>query len=135
MQAVQKVYMTLLLLLAITMLLWGIAGFYEYLTGKTIFIPLQNEAYPSGVQFMHWLLLTLFGTVFTIGYLKKWKYTPIVSLVLFSNLAVLCTIETFDFMSDQWGIVPYLTEIIMYVINSTFLLLSPISKNRFKKFD
>ncbi len=123
--------MALLLLMAISMLIWGLAGFFEYFTGIVPFIELQNEAYPSGVQLVHWLLISLTGAVFLFGYLFKWKWTPFGMVLLFSNLAVLCTIQTFDFMSEQWGYSQYFTEIVLYVVHSSFLLFSSISKSRF----
>lgn len=126
--------MGLLLLATTVMLVWGLAGFFEYFTRITPFIKLQNSAYPNGVQFVHWLLITLTGVVFLIGYTTKWKWTPFVMVLLFSNLAVLCTIETFDFMSDQWSFSAYTTEILLYIIHSIFLLKSTLSKLHFKHF-
>lgn len=123
--------MGLLLIAAIGMLIWGLAGFFEYFTGIVPLIGLQNAAYPSGVQFVHWLLITISGVVFIAGYIARWKWTPIAMVLVYSNLAVLCTIQTFDFMSEQWGYSQYFTEIVMYVIHSFFLLLSPVSKSRF----
>ncbi len=134
MQLVSKIYMTLLLLMCIGMLIWGIGGFFEYFTGVKPFIKLQNDAYPSGVQFVHWLLITLTASVFLWGYLTKWKWTPFVMVLLFSNLAVLCTIESFDFMSAQWSFSAYFTEIASYMVHSAFLLRSSLSKSRFKHF-
>ena len=124
--------MGLLLLATTVMFIWGVAGFFEYFTGIVPIIKLQNSAYPNGVQFVHWLLITLTGTTFLLGYFSKWKWTPFVMLVLFSNLAVLCTIETFDFMSEQWSLGAYVTEVISYVVHSTFLLSSSLSKSHFQ---
>ncbi len=124
--------MTLLLIWAIGMLIWGLAGFFEYFTGIVPFIQLQNAAYPNGVQFVHWLLITLTGGVFLFGYIFRWKWTPFAMILLFSNLAILCTIQTFDFMSEQWGYSQYFTEIVFYIIHSSFLLISSVSKLRFE---
>lgn len=130
-----KLYMSLLLIATTGMLIWGLAGFFEYFTGITPFIKLQNSAYPNGVQFVHWLLITLTGACFLIGYIAKWKWTPFVMVLLFSNLAVLCTIETFDFMSDQWSFSAYATEMLLYVVHSVFLLKSSLSQSRFKHIE
>lgn len=127
-------YMGLLLVANAGLLLWGAAGFFEYFTGITPIIELQNAAYPSAVQFMHWLLITLTGGIFLIGYFSRWKWTAFAMVLLFSNLAVLCTIETFDFMSAQWSFGAYFTEIASYVAHSLFLLFSPLSKSRFQHF-
>jgi hypothetical protein len=100
MVVVSKVYFTLLIIWSLVMLIWGLAGFFEYFTGIKPIIELQNKAYPKGVQFGHWLLISLAGFIFLKGYLNHWQFTPFAMLVIFSNLAILCTIETFDFMSE-----------------------------------
>lgn len=123
--------MILLLLSAVGMLFWGVAGFFEYFTGITPIITLQNAAYPSGLQFVHWLLITVSGSVFVYGYITRWKWTPIVMIMVYSNLAIMCTIQTFDFMSAQWGYPQYFTEITMYLFNSLFLLYSQVSRSQF----
>ncbi|MCR9253817.1 MAG: hypothetical protein NXI20_25605 [bacterium] len=134
MKVLSKLYMILLLVATTGMLLWGLAGFLEYFTGIVPFVRLQNDAYPDGVQFVHWLLITSTGAVFLTGYLTKWKWTPFVMVMLFSNLAILCTIETFDFMSAQWSFSAYASEIVFYLIHSLFLLFSSLSKSHFQHF-
>lgn len=134
MKVLAKFYMGLLLVATIGMLVWGVAGFFEYFTEITPFIKLQNDAYPSAVQFMHWFLITTTGTTFFFGYFMRWKWTPFAMVMLFSNLAVLCTIQTFDFMSAQWSFSAYFTEMISYVVHSAFLLFSSLSKSRFNHF-
>jgi hypothetical protein len=128
----QKMYMALLLIASTFMLLWGLAGFFEYVTEIKPFIALQNDAYPDGVQFVHWLLISLTGGTFLTGYFRRWRWTPIVMVCLFSNLAVLCTIQTFDFMSEQWSFSAYATEMISYAVHSVFLLTASLSKTHFK---
>ncbi len=131
MRSVQNLFMGLLFLASCFMLLWGGAGFFEYFTGIIPIVSLQQAVYPSAVQFLHWLLITLFGGVFCFGYLSRWRYTPIATVMLFSNMALLCTIETIDFQPETWGVVPYLTELAFYAVGSAFLLLSPVSTERF----
>ncbi|WP_149304723.1 hypothetical protein [Pareuzebyella sediminis] len=132
MKIVSKVVMMVLLSWTMVMLVWGLSGFFEYFSGIKPLIHLQNSAYPRTVQFVHWLLITLTGGAFVLGYFLKWKWTPFVMVMLFSNLAVLCTIQTFDFMSEQWSYTAYSTEIVLYVLLSAFLLFSSLSKSHFK---
>lgn len=131
MVALSKIYFILLIVWSVAMLIWGLAGFFEYFTGIKPIIELQNKAYPKGVQFVHWLLISLAGFIFLMGYLNHWQFTPFAMLVIFSNLAILCTIETFDFMSEQWSLKAYFTELIFYLSTSIFLLNSAISKSHF----
>ena len=76
-------------------------------------------------------IILAFAITFLIGYFNHWKLTPIAMLILFSNLAILCTIETFDFISDQWSLKAYITELTFYLITSLFLLNSALSKSHF----
>ncbi|MFH6604873.1 hypothetical protein ACEZ3G_15415 [Maribacter algicola] len=131
MKIASKAFMVVLLIWTMAMLVWGLGGFFEYFTGIEPFIHLQNSAYPRAVQFVHWFLITLTGGMFVFGYFSKWKWTPFVMVLLFSNLAVLCTIETFDFMYEQWSYSAYGTEMVSYVLLSMFLLFSPLSKSHF----
>lgn len=126
-----KVYLILLIVWSVVMLVWGMAGFFEYFTGIKPCIELQNKAYPKGVQFVHWFLISLTGFTFLMGYISHWNLTPFAMLVLFSNLAILCTIETFDFMSDQWSLKAFVTELFFYLATSLFLLNSAVSKSHF----
>ena len=128
---VAKIYFVFLIVWSVVMLIWGLAGFFEYFTGIIPFIELQNKAYPSGVQFVHWFLISLTGFTFLIGYFNHWKLTPFAMLILFSNLTILCTIETFDFMSEQWSLKAYFSELIFYLATSLFLLYSAVSKSHF----
>ena len=126
-----KFYLILLVIAHATVFVWGLAGFFEYFTGITPIIKLQNSAYPDGVQFVHWLLISLTGGTFLIGYFSHWTLTPFAMTLLYSNLAVLCTIQTFDFMSDQWSLNAYIIELIFYLVTSLFLIYSTVSKSHF----
>jgi len=128
---VSKIYFVLLVIANAILLVWGLAGFFEYFTGITPIIKLQNSAYPGGVQFVHWLLISLTGGTFLIGYFARWRFTPFAMMLLFSNLAVLCTIQTFDFMSEQWSLSAYIFELIFYLLTSIFLVYSAVSKSHF----
>jgi hypothetical protein len=132
MKIASKILLFVLLIWTMVMLIWGLSGFFEYFTGIKPVIHLQNSAYPKTVQFVHWLLITLTGGTFVFGYFLKWKWTPSFMVMLFSNLAVLCTIQTFDFMSEQWSYTAYSTEIVLYVLLSAFLLFSSHSKSHFE---
>jgi hypothetical protein len=131
MDIVSRIYFVILVAWSAIMLVWGLAGFFEYFTGITPVIKLQNSAYPGGLQFVHWFLISLTGGTFLIGYLTHWSWTPFAMILLFSNLTVMCTIQTFDFMSDQWSLNAYIGELIFYLATSLFLIYSAVSKSHF----
>ncbi len=123
------IFMGLLLLAGTVMACWGVLGFIEYIFGTTILMPLQNPTFPPGTQFVHWLLITISGFVFLIGYFTKWKYTPISMVAIFTGLATLCSIETFDFMTNESRYVDFFRELFWYIVISVYLLRS----NRMRK--
>ena len=131
MDIVSRIYFVILVAWSAIMIVWGLAGFFEYFTGITPVIKLQNSAYPAGLQFVHWFLISLTGGTFLIGYLTHWSWTPFAMILLFSNLTVMCTIQTFDFMSDQWSLNAYIGELIFYLATSLFLIYSAVSKSHF----
>lgn len=133
MRRISLVYSYLLIVGAIGMTAWGLAGFIEYLIGVTVMIPLQNENFPPGTQFIHWLLITLSGTVFLFGYFTRWKYTPNAKLVIYACLATMCFIQTFDFMTREDRYISYAIEVTNYVVVSIYLFKSKLMQERFRR--
>lgn len=114
----------LMLFAAAVMLGWGLLGFLEYFTGAAPLIPLQNPTFPSGTQFVHWLLIASSGAVFLAGYISRWRYTPIAMMVLFAGLVTLCAIQTFDFMENPGRYGDFARECTYYVLMSIYLVRS-----------
>lgn len=121
----------LLILAATVMFGWGILGFVEYFSGLAPLVPLQNATFPAPTQFIHWLLITLSGSVFLAGYFLRWRYMPFAMIVLFAALATLCAIETFQFMENPSRYGDFARECAYYVIISIYLLRSRRMRERF----
>lgn len=121
----------LIILASIIMLGWGLLGFLEYFTGLAPLMPLQNATFPSGTQFVHWLVITLSGATFLVGYFSRWSYTPIAMIVLFASLATLCAVQTFDFMENEGRYADFARECAYYVIISIYLIRSKRMRQRF----
>jgi hypothetical protein len=132
-EKISKVYCYFLIISAIGMTIWGIAGFIEYLFGVTVIIPLQNPNFPAGTQFIHWFLITLYGIVFLAGYALRWRFTPEAKLVIAACLATMCFIQTFDFMTREDRYISYVIEVINYVIVTTYLFKSKLMQARFRR--
>ncbi|HAG92186.1 MAG TPA: hypothetical protein DCL41_09950 [Bdellovibrionales bacterium] len=113
--------------------LWGAFGFIEYFTGLQVIGPLQNPNFPSGTQFIHWVLATASGFGFLVGYLLKWKHTPTLMVVLYACLTTLCFIETFDFMTKESKYTLFVIEVVEYVAISLYLFQSQRMKTHFKR--
>lgn len=121
----------LLILAATVMLGWGTLGFLEYFTGLAPLVPLQNATFPSGTQFIHWLLISLSGFVFLTGYALRWSYMPLAMIMLFAALATMCAIQTFDFMDNPSRYGDFARECLYYVLMSIYLVRSRRMRERF----
>ena len=115
------------------MLSWGVLGFIEYFTQESIFIPLQNPAFPSGTQFLHWALITLSGATYLYGYLTRWAFTPFAMPIIFGMLASMCFIQTFDFMVAPGRYFSFVVECCLYIGISVYLFRSHLMQDRFGK--
>ena len=123
----------LIILASIVMLVWGLLGFLEYFTGQAPVLPLQNATFPAGTQFVHWTLITLSGGMYLVGFVTRWRYTPIAMAVLFGSLATMCSIQTFDFMENDSRYTDFARECFYYLIISIYLFRSKRMQNHFGK--
>jgi hypothetical protein len=135
MKHVSTVFSYLLLCAGAVMLSWGILGFLEYFFGIAPLMKLQNPTFPPGTQFIHWLLITLSGSVYLLGYFLKWKYTPLAMIVIYAMLATMCFIQTFDFMTNPSRYTDFARECIFYVIISAYLVRSRRMQTHFGRIE
>lgn len=135
MNRLSKIFSNLLILYFVFMFLWGLLGFLEYFTGVPFIVELQNPTFPAGTQFLHWLLISMTGATYLIGYCLRWAYTPQAMVVLFAMLASMCFIQTFDFMTSPNRYWAYAVECSLYLILSTYLLRSQRMQKRFVRAD
>ena len=133
MKIVSLIFSYLILLAACVMAAWGTLGFLEYFTGIAPVMPLQNQTFPKGTQFIHWFLISLSGYTYIIGYFYRWKYTPNVMVFLYGCLATMCFIQTFDFMVREDRYTSYVNEVFNYIIISIYLFKSKRMKHHFGK--
>lgn len=119
------------------LLVWGFLGFIEYLAPSVSF-GLQDTNFPAGVQLLHWLLLLLTGSVFIVGFLRRWSYTPFATIIMYATLATLCFVETVDFNAFGGGPKRFFimaAEYVLYIVLSTYLLRSSQVKLRFENHE
>ncbi len=121
----------LIVLASIIMLGWGLLGFLEYFTGLAPLMPLQNETFPTGMQTLHWILITGSGATFLIGYFTRWRYTPIAMLVMFMGLATMCFVQTIDMLENPDRYRNFVHECINYIIMSAYLFRAKRMHKRF----
>ena len=121
----------LIVLASIIMLGWGLLGFLEYFTELAPLMPLQNPTFPPGMQTIHWILITASGATFLIGYVLRWRYTPIAMLVMFTALATMCAVQTFDMLENPDRYRNFVQECVNYTIISIYLFRSQRMRDRF----
>lgn len=121
----------LIVLASIIMLGWGLLGFLEFFTGLAPLMPLQNATFPLGMQTLHWILITGSGAMFLLGYTLRWSVTPIAMLVMFTALATMCAVQTFDMLESPDRYRNFVQECINYIIISIYLFRSKRMRDRF----
>ncbi len=121
----------LIVLASMIMLGWGLLGFLEYFTGFAPLMPLQNATFPVGMQTLHWILITASGATFLLGYFLCWSFTPIAMLVMFTALATMCAVQTFDMLESPDRYRNFVQECINYIIISIYLFRSKRMRDRF----
>jgi len=115
-----------LFIVKIALLVWGLLGFVEYFF-PTISFGLQEPNFPAGTQFLHWFLITLTGSTFVYGFLRRWKYTPFVTITMYVALATMCFIQTVDFHAFGGGATRFFimsAEFVLYFLLTIYLLRS-----------
>ena len=129
--ALSKAFSYLIVLASMIMLGWGLLGFLEYFTGLTPLMPLQNPNFPIGMQTLHWILITATGAMFLIGFFLRWSYTPIAMPVMFTALATMCAVQTFDMLETPDRYRNFVQECVNYIIISVYLFRSELMRDRF----
>ena len=131
MERASRLFSYLLVLVSTFMAAWGALGLLEYFTALAPVVPVQNPAFPSGLQFMHFVAIFTSGAVFLTGYFTRWHGTPLAMVVCFTALASLCSIETLDFLTNSDRYIRFAQEVFYYVVISIYLFRSKLMQERF----
>ncbi|MBO9433747.1 hypothetical protein J7394_05990 [Ruegeria sp. R13_0] len=131
MDRISQGFELLIVLASFIMLGWGLLGFLEYFTGLAPLMPLQNATFPVGMQTLNWIVITASGVTFLVGYFFRWNFTPIAMLVMFTALATMCAVQTFDMLDSPDRYRNFVQECINYIIISIYLFRSKRMRDRF----
>ncbi|WP_299323658.1 hypothetical protein [Parasphingopyxis sp.] len=118
-----------LLLSALFMLGWGLLGLLEY--AGFVLLDLKNPDFLPATQLVHFIIIFVSGAVYLTGYFTRWSGTPIAMAVIFGMLAMMCTIQTFDMMTNDGRYAAYGREIVMYIVFTIFLFRSNAMQEHF----
>lgn len=122
-----------LLVFSFGLLCWGGLGLLEY-AFPALTLGLQDSNFPPGLQFIHFFAITLTGSIFLFGYLKRWPPTPHATITMYAMLATICFIETMDFGAFGGGptaVMIMTVEFALYVGLSAYLLRSGAMRRHF----
>lgn len=128
-----RYFIRLLIAVKAMLIVWALLGFVEYFDPSVAF-GLQDSNFPPGVQFLHWFLILLTGSVFVVGYSLRWRHTPHASITLYATLATICFVETVDFNAFGGGTKRFFImalEFASYIGLATYLTRSQVVKQRF----
>ncbi|MEM6743301.1 MAG: hypothetical protein AAF676_06145 [Pseudomonadota bacterium] len=137
MTTLDRVLPQALLAVSCGLLLWGLLGLAEYVAPSLGF-GLQDEAFPDGLQFLHFFAIAVTGAVFGVGYLARWPATRHATITMYAVLAAICFVETIDFGAFGGGamaVMIMLGEFVLYAALSTYLLRSDAMRRRFAEAD
>lgn len=116
------------------LLCWGLLGLFEY-AFPAWHLGLQDSNFPAGLQFIHFLAISLTGSIFVFGYLRRWQHTRHATITMYAVLATICFIETMDFGAfggGTTGVMIMLAEFALYIGLSTYLLRSDAIREHFQ---
>jgi hypothetical protein len=120
-----------LLLVHTTVALWAAAGLVELTSPPWPWPVVGNPDLPTGVLFVHWLLMLGTGAVFVVGYLCRWSATPAAIAACYAALAAMCTVETFGFLTGASRFVGTAVEYVAYAVLLALLYRGPL-RRRFR---
>jgi hypothetical protein len=118
METLDKIVPRALLVVSAGLLCWGLLGLLEYAL-PALGLGLQNSGFPAGLQFLHFFAIALTGTIFVLGYLRRWPPTPHATITMYAVLATLCFVETIDFGAFGGGATGVAIMLVEFALNSS----------------
>lgn len=133
MNQVSTYFFSMLVLVHLGLLVWGVLGFVEYFVPSVPWIDLQNPAFPAGMQFLHWVAIVAGGGTFLFGYVTKWQHTPVAMSLVYTMMATLCAVQTLDMLTNSGRYLAMALEYIAYVSIVVFLFRSAQVQQHFRR--
>lgn len=93
---------------------WALVGFVEWFWAEPPWNRVSNTLFPRHILFLQWTLTLTAGTVFIIGYVLRWQYTPIAMACVYAAMASLCAVETFEYMESDFRFITMGLEYLAY---------------------
>jgi hypothetical protein len=123
--ALNRIFPPILVTLHALLLGWAVIGLAEWFLLDLPWPAVSNELLPRWLLLLHWLSVLGASLLFLLGYLLKWKRTPVLMIPAYSLMAIVCTIETIFFLTHPLRYVAMVLEYIAYVAIPFALLRLP----------
>jgi hypothetical protein len=112
---------------------WALVGFMELALPEVPWKRVSNPLFSSSMLLLQWSLITVAATVFIIGYLRRWKHTPVAMLGVYGAMALVCAYQTFFILTNASRFRAMAIEYIEYTVILVFLFSSNHMRLRFSR--
>lgn len=101
--------------------LWAVVGFVEWFWATAPWPHITNPLFPRGILLLQWGLSLAAAVLFLGGSALRWSQTPTALAVAYAAMALLCAVETFNYMHGTSRFVAMAAEYIAYASILVFL--------------
>lgn len=108
--------------------LWAAAGLAELVEPERPWPAVTNPELPAGIRLVHWLAMLGAGSVFVVGYLRRWPATPRLMVYAYAGLATVCAVETFGHLTNTSRFVDMAVEYGTYGVLVVLLHKTPLNR-------
>jgi hypothetical protein len=126
-----RLFAALLLLVHAGLGAWAVVGFAELLLADVPWTRISNPELSRPMLLVHWTLIGSAAIVFVVGYLSRWRRTPVAMLGIYAAMALVCAYQTLFVLSNEGRFVAMAIEYTEYTVISLFLWRSELMRTRF----
>jgi hypothetical protein len=111
--------------------MWAAVGFIELYSPRVPWSRVSNPLFSDSMLFLQWTLIAVSSSLFVVGYVRRWKRTPLAMLLVYSAMALVCAYQTFFILTSETRFVAMAIEYLEYAVILAFLFLSKPMRARF----
>lgn len=131
-QKLAKAVLAGLVLLHVGLLVWALMGTAELLLGDVPWTPVANPLFPPLMLAGHWLSVLYTSIVFLLGTFYRWPLTPPATVAGYGAMALVCLIETTQFLVHDGRWLAMTLEYAAYIAITLFLFGSAYMRGYFR---
>ena len=97
-KVLSRLFMAGLLVLHVALLVWALMGLAEWIFDAVPWPAVANPLFPRPMLLAHWLSVAVTAGIFLAGYTLRWPGTPLAVAAGYAAMAVVCLIETTQYL-------------------------------------